>query len=83
MFHTVTPTRSVWVCLVGYHKEVFSVLFCLLYALTIFPMLFPTLDQCIVFADDTTIYSSSENINDLQHSVKNDMDAFCVIINIL
>ena len=31
--------------------------------------------QCILFADDTTIYSSSENINDLQYSVKNDMNA--------
>ena len=25
--------------------------------------------QCILFADDTTIYSSSENIDDLQYSV--------------
>ena len=31
--------------------------------------------QCILFADDTTIYSSSENINDLQYSVKNYMNA--------
>ena len=31
--------------------------------------------QCILFADDTTINSSSENINDLQYSVKNDMNA--------
>ena len=31
--------------------------------------------QCILFADDTTIYSSFENIKDLQYSVKNDMNA--------